>query len=307
MSGTLPPPPLGWPPRGLWRALGCPAYPQGGGRIFGSSCHQGSAEASTVTSTLADPLPATLTPRCPVHGDLSLSRPLSQHWTREAAGPGHAAWGSATGAQVPCSFSEAGTVAPRPRGHGAIRKPPTPQLCPPQGHRALSCQSTSSRQPRVRVMADLDALGSGGPGRTAVLVPLNSSASLPALLRARSQSSGAGHTPAALAAGTERWRGDVEHPQVPGRHAKGAAGSVLVEPRRTPVRGERWGHAGLTSEHWTWSAGSLALPTCTRRRTCDPEAPVRLRMHGCVCRVWAHTGQAAETTTAAQRSCAEEA
>lgn len=240
-------------------------------------------------------------------GDLSLSRPLSQHWTREAAGPGHAARGSATGAQVPCSFSEAGTVAPRPRGHGAIRKPPTPQLCPPQGHRALSCQSTSSRQPRVRVTADLDALGSGGPGRTAVLVPLNSSASLPALLRARSQSSGAGHTPAALAAGTERWRGDVEHPQVPGRHAKGAAGSVLVEPRRTPVRGERWGHAGLTSEHWTWSAGSLALPTCTRRRTCDPEAPVRLRMHGCVCRVWAHTGQAAETTTAAQRSCAEEA
>lgn len=175
-----------------------------------------------------------------------------------------------------------------PRGPEATEpsgSPPPPSsalpratgLCPasPPRHASRGSGSWLTWMPWARGDLEGQRFWSPAPGtwKDSSSGPPNSSASLPALLRASSQSSGAGHTPAALAAGTERWRGDVEHPRVPGRHAKGAAGSVLVEPQRTPVRGERWGHAGLRASTGPGAPAVWACPPAPGGGPVTPKPP----------------------------------
>lgn len=82
-------------------------------------------------------------------------------------------------AQVLCSFSEMGTLALRPQGQGESVLQPSMQEAGPQPpcsarlRAAGLCpvHSASSLQLRVRLMADLEAMASGGPGKTAVPVP----------------------------------------------------------------------------------------------------------------------------------------
>lgn len=172
MSGTCPHHSRAGPCSGCGGLWGVLPTPREGGHIFGVFLPSGGQEKPALSpphwqipSLPTSPLPTLFM------GTYRSPSPCPNTGQGRPADPGHAAWGCTTGARVLCSFSEAGTVAPRPRGHIAVRRPPHPSALPPQGHWALSCQSTSSRQRRVRLMADSDALGSGGPGRTAVLGP----------------------------------------------------------------------------------------------------------------------------------------